>query len=53
MHLCTFELCAAGGNMGVDGFATGGYPGIGMGRRERRQMFIPSGKMDARDEQTK
>ena len=50
MHRCTLELCAAGGNMGVDGFATGGYPGIGMGRRERRQM---ERKMDARDEQTK
>jgi hypothetical protein len=40
------RVLPAGGNMGMDSFASGGYPGIGMGRRERR-------KMDARDEQSK
>jgi hypothetical protein len=44
--MCDETHCAAGGNMGMDSFASGGHPGIGMGRRERR-------KMDARDEQTK
>ena len=45
----SYFTCNTGGNVGLEGFASGGFPGIsmgGMGRRERRQR-------DAQDEQAK
>jgi hypothetical protein len=46
MRMLTLARCAAGGNVGLESFAMGGHPSIGMGRQERRQQ-------DARDEKAK